>query len=180
MRRGAARPLDRLVVQLHEPLGVLARSSAGLDERRIVPLTVSSASTRSDAARLAAAAGLLSSCASPAAIVPSEASRSRFDSIAVSRVMTGLMRCMIRRCTGGLARTSSVNRSVGMRARRQSVSQRIRTPSSPPVSAAIAPIQVGASWWPSGSSRDAVDQQRPGAALEQQDQAARRLARLRR
>jgi hypothetical protein len=45
---------------------------------------------------LAAAAGLLSSCASPAAIVPSEASRSRLDSIAVSRVITGLMRCMIR------------------------------------------------------------------------------------
>ena len=78
-------------------------------------------------------------------MVPSEASRSRFDSIAVSRVITGLMRCMIRRCTDGLASTSSVNRSGGMRAMRQSVSHRMRTPSSPPVSAAIAPIHVGAS-----------------------------------
>ena len=38
------------------------------------------ASTRSLAARRAAAAGLLSSCASPAAIVPSDVSRSRLAS----------------------------------------------------------------------------------------------------
>ena len=48
--------------------------------RRSSRTSTSSASARSAAARRAAAAGLFSSCASPAAIVPSEASLSRFCS----------------------------------------------------------------------------------------------------
>jgi len=110
----------------------------------MVPVTTSSASARSAAERLAAAAGLLSSCARPAAIVPSDASRSRVCSTALRRVITGGIWRMMRACTAGLARTSSMNRSVGMRASRHSVIASMRTPSGPWVSAAIAPIHVGA------------------------------------
>ena len=52
-------------------------------KRASAEATTSSASASWAAARRAAAAGLLSSCASPAAIVPSDASRSRFCSTAV-------------------------------------------------------------------------------------------------
>ena len=54
-----------------------------------VELTTSSASASWAAERFAAAAGLLSSWARPAAIVPSAASRSRFCSMAVIRLITG-------------------------------------------------------------------------------------------
>ena len=64
-------------------------------------LITSTASTRSDAARRAAAAGLLSSWASPAAIVPSEVSRSRVDSRELMPRITGPMASMILRCTDG-------------------------------------------------------------------------------
>ena len=59
------------------------------------------ASAMSAAALLAAAAGLLSSCASPAAIVPSAARRSRFCSMAVRRVITGATLLITRSCTDG-------------------------------------------------------------------------------
>ena len=64
-------------------------------------LMISTASTRSDAARRAAAAGLLSSCARPAAIVPSEVSRSRLASRALTPRITGPITCMTFWCTVG-------------------------------------------------------------------------------
>ena len=64
---------------------------------------------------------------------------------------------------------------AGSRSRR-----RIRTPSAPPVSTAIAPIQVGAWWWPAGSARSPSTMQRLRAALEQQQHARRRLRPARR
>ena len=116
----------------------------------IVELSTSSASASSEEARLAAAAGLFSSCARPAAIVPSDSSRSRFCSIAVIRPTTGRTcastRCMIER----LATASSRKSSGAIAARRRSDLACTRTPSGEPVSAAIAPIQVGASVLPRG------------------------------
>ena len=59
-----------------------SRSMPDSTKRPSVELSTSSASASLRGARgAAAAAGLLSSCASPAAIVPSEASRSRFCSM---------------------------------------------------------------------------------------------------
>ena len=57
-----------------------SRSTPDSTKRPIVAPTTSIASASCAAARCAAAAGLLSSCARPAAIVPSDASRSRFCS----------------------------------------------------------------------------------------------------
>ena len=53
----------------------------------------------SEAARLTAAAGLLSSWASPAAIVPSDSRRSRFCSAPARRDITGFICLMTRSCT---------------------------------------------------------------------------------
>ena len=121
---------------------------------------MSSASSSSAAAREAAAAGLLSSCASPAAIVPSEASRSRFCSISVSRETTGWTWCITRSCTAGLANASRRNSSAGITASRHGTSAIIRTPRKPPVMTAIAPIQVGATWRLVGSVRVAAHEVR--------------------
>ena len=74
-------------------------------------LSTSSASARSEAVRCAAAAGLLSSWASPAAIVPSDASRSRFCSRWVIACITGRIRDITRWNTGSMATTRSVNGS---------------------------------------------------------------------
>ena len=129
VQRGGPRRAPRAAG--HELLGLLALD-AGLDERRRAsrPRT-SIASTSSPAARRAAAAGLLSSWARPAAIVPSAARRSRFCSIAVTRVMTGAIWRMMRRWTGRSSSASSRKRSVGTSATRQAVSARMRTPSGP-------------------------------------------------
>ena len=118
----------------------------------VVPST-SRASASSADERFAAAAGLFSSCASPAAIVPSDASRSRFCSMPWIRFMTGRMIRMIRWKTARCISVSSTNRSVGTVAMRQSVWHCMRTPTGPSVSAAIAPIQVGATCSPAGSTR---------------------------
>ena len=65
-----------------------ARCRPATNSLSVAPIT-SSASASSAAERRAADAGLFSSCASPAAIVPSAASRSRFCSIAVKRAHSG-------------------------------------------------------------------------------------------
>ena len=91
--------------------------------RSMVEAMTSSASAMSLAARVAAAAGLLSSWARPAAIVPREASRSRFCSTAVRRPRTGATWCMIRRCTERWLSASSVNGSAATVARRHSVAR---------------------------------------------------------
>ena len=100
--------------------------------------------TSSLAARRAAAAGLLSSCASPAAIVPSDVSRSRLDSRELMLRMTGPITLITLRCTDRCLSASSMNGSRGMIETRQSTPATIVTGSSLSVIAAIAPIQVGA------------------------------------
>ena len=122
-------------------------------KRRSVALTTSTASAICPAARPAAAAGLLSSCASPAAIVPSDVNRSRLCSIAVTRLMTGATCCITRRCTAGCESASRRNSAGSTTAMRQAVSACMRTPIAPSVSALIAPIQVGAMWRPAASTR---------------------------
>ncbi len=77
-----------------------SRSIPDSTSRPIVELSTSSASARSEAARRAAEAGLLSSWARPAAIVPSDASRSRFCSSSVIRRITGRTTAITRRNTG--------------------------------------------------------------------------------
>ena len=119
---------------------------------RVEPIT-SSASVSSDADRRAAAAGLFSSWASPAAIVPSAASRSRFCSTAVMRRMIGPIWRMIRRCTGSCARASRRNSSAGIIAKRASVRATMRPSKAVSVIVGTAPIQVGAVWRSTGSSR---------------------------
>ena len=76
-RRRASSASRCIATQLLRLLALDARTRR--TGRSSTPST-SSASARSAAARRAAAAGLFSSCASPAAIVPSDASRSRFCS----------------------------------------------------------------------------------------------------
>jgi len=114
-------------------------------KRPIVDPITSSASSIWAAARRAAAAGLLSSCARPAAIVPSEVSRSRFCSMPVIRLITGATCRMTRWCTAGCENARRRKSSASTSATRQGVSAFMRTPSGPPVSTAMAPIQVGAS-----------------------------------
>ena len=86
-------------------------------------------------------------------MVPSDARRSRFCSVAVMRLITGATRSMTRLCTAGWANASRWKSSASTIATRQSVSACILTPSGPPVRTLIAPIQVGASWRPDGSVR---------------------------
>ena len=105
--------LDRLACRATS-FAASSRSMPDSTKRRSVAPTTSTASTIWSAARPAAAAGLLSSCASPAAIVPSEVSRSRFCSIAVMRLMTGATCCITRRCTAGWANASRRNSSGSM------------------------------------------------------------------
>jgi hypothetical protein len=87
---------------------------------------------------------LLSSGASPAAIVPSEVSRSREDSRALMPRITGPITCMTFRCTEGCASVRSMNASRGTIAARQGPSASTLSGSRSSVIAAIAPIQVGA------------------------------------
>ena len=54
----------------------------------------------------------------------------------------------------------------------------MRTPSGPPVSTAIAPIQVGACWRPTGSSRPLVDEQRLRAVPSSSSSTPARLLAL--
>ena len=110
-------------------LAASSRSMPDSTKRRSVAPTTSTASTICPAARPAAAAGLLSSCASPAAIVPSEVSRSRLCSIAVTRLMTGATCCITRRCTAGCESASRRNSAGSTTAMRQAVSACMRTPS---------------------------------------------------
>ena len=132
---------------------------------------MSTASDSSAAARRAAAAGLLSSCASPAAIVPSEASRSRFCSIAVIRLITGATWRITRSCTAGCAKASARKSSRAIRPIRQAVSEVMRTPSEAPVSTATAWIQVGACWRPTSSARPFSTTSASSVALQQQHHA---------
>ena len=113
----------------------------------------STASTRSDAARRAAAAGLLSSCASPAAIVPSDVSRSRLASRALTPRITGPITCITFACTDGWRIASALKRSRGMIATRHGPSASMLIGSGLSVIAAIAPIQVGAVFGLAGSLR---------------------------
>ncbi len=76
-------------------------------------LMTSTALTRSHAARRAAAAGLLSSCASPAAIVPSEVSRSRLASRALTPRITGPITRITWRWTERCVSARSTNASRG-------------------------------------------------------------------
>ena len=93
----------------------------------IVSASVVSASAMSAEARWAAAAGLFSSCASPAAIVPSDSSRSRFCPIAATRLTTGRIWRMTRWCTGRCSNTRSRKSSGAMKAKRDGSSTCMRT-----------------------------------------------------
>ena len=128
--RAAARA-SACALQRDELARPRSRSMPGLDEaRRSSSRCTSSASASCAAARRAAAAGLLSSCARPAAIVPSEASRSRFCSIAVMRLITGATCCITRRCTARLReREPAEVLGCDQRQRGTSVSACMRTPS---------------------------------------------------
>ena len=95
-----------------------ARSMPASTNARSAWLMTSIAVTRSLAARRAAAAGLLSSWASPAAIVPSDVSRSRLDSRELMPRMTGPITCITLRCTDRCLSASSMNSSRGMIATR--------------------------------------------------------------
>ncbi len=121
--------------------------------RPTVELTTASASAICAAARRAAAAGLFSSCARPAAIVPSAARRSRFCSRPVIRLITGAICCITRRCTAGCTSARRRKSSDGISARTHADSVVTVTPNGASVSTAIAPIQVGATWRPTGSAR---------------------------
>ena len=113
----------------------------------------STASTRSDAARRAAAAGLLSSWARPAAIVPSEVSRSRLDSRWLMPRITGPITGMTLRWTDRSCSASSMNASRGTIATRHGPSASTVIGTALSVIAAIAPIQVGAVFALPGSLR---------------------------
>ena len=151
-RRATRRAVHRLLMQRQQLLG-LGALDAGLDERAQGVVDDGSARPSWSAARWAAAAGLLSSCASPAAILPSSARRSRFCSMSLMRRTTGAMFFMTRACTAGCDSASRLKSSGATRAIRQFVSACIRTPIGASVSAAIAPIHVGAVWRPTGSGR---------------------------
>ena len=84
-----------------------ARSTPASTKRPIEALTTSTASAICAADRRAAAAGLLSWWASPAAISPSEAMRSRCCSTAVIRLMIGVTWLMTRPCTAGRGQRQS-------------------------------------------------------------------------
>ena len=186
--RRAARPRRRRRRARRAPCAARRRASASrcsADEplglaRARCPASTKRAERRADRRRAprpsarrrgcAAAAGLLSSCASPAAIVPSEASRSRFCSIAGDAASSPARPArMTRWCTGGLGEREPAE-VVGRRsARRGTASRRcMRTPSGPPVSTAIAPIQVGATLAADRLGAVAVDEhglrRRPRAA----------------
>ena len=130
-----------------------ARSTPASTNAAIAPSSVSSASASAVAVRLAAAAGLLSSCARPADIWPSAASFSRWSWLASSRAITGPKTRITFWNAGGVANSRSRNRSAAICAARLGPDARIATRASLPDSARIAPIQVGASWWWSRSSR---------------------------
>ena len=110
----------------------------------------------SEAARLTAAAGLLSSCASPAAMVPSDSRRSRFCSAPARRDITGFICFMTRSWTAGWASVRRRKSSAGMSATSHGTSADIRTASGPRVRTAMAPTHVGATWRPTGSVRPSV------------------------
>ena len=123
------------------------------------------------AARRAAAAGLLSSCASPAAIVPSEASRSRFCSIAGDaahhrrdlRASRGWCTVRLREARAGGSSAAAIDRDPA-----GGLAPACGRRAAPPVSTAIAPIQVGACWRPdrlgAPVARRAAPARRPRAA----------------
>src|SRR4051794_29472286 len=116
-------------------------------------LTTSTASTRSDAARRAAAAGLLSSCARPAAIVPSEVRRSRLASRWLMPRITGPITDMTLRWTDRSCSARSMNASRGTIANRHGPSASTVIGTGLSVIAAIAPIQVGPVFAFAGSLR---------------------------
>ncbi len=128
-----------------------ARSTPDFTNFMSVDWTIATSSASWAAARRAAAAGLLSSCARPAAIVPSEARRSRFCSIPPSACRTGEMRRMTVWWTGRCEKSRRRNSSGSMIARRHADSATMRTGSGSSVSTEIAPIHVGATWRPTGS-----------------------------
>ncbi len=96
----------------------------------------------------------------------------------VTRLITGATCCITRRWIAGCANARRRKSSGSTTARRQSVSACMRTPSEPPVSAAIAPIQVGALWRPTGSLLPWSTIDRLRLAREQQLQPAVLLALL--
>ena len=102
-------------------------------------------------------------------MVPSDVRRSRLCSRLVMRLITGATCCMTRRWMTGWAKARRRKSSGAISATRQSCSARMRTPSEPPVSVAIAPIQVGALWRLTGSEVPASSRIAGlGVALEQQ------------
>ena len=127
-------PGRRLAVEVSRAARRRSRSMpASTNEAKAEPIA-SRASVIWAAARRAAAAGLLSSCARPAAIVPREASRSRFCSRSVMRLITGATWRITRWWIPGWAKARRWKSSGTTVARRQSVSACMRTPSVPPVS----------------------------------------------
>ena len=133
-----------------------SRSTPASTNSPSVALMTSSASAMSEAARLTAAAGLLSSCARPAAIVPNDSRRSRFCSAPASRDITGFICPMTRSCTAGCAKARRRKSSAGMSATSHGTMADIRTASGPRVRTAMAPTHVGATWRPTGSVRPSL------------------------
>ncbi len=101
--------------------------------------TAEIAASRWRTARTAAAAGLLSSCARPAAIVPSEASFSRSRSVASSCRRRATAVRMMASATSGPAASRSRTASTGMRSTSASVTASTEASLRPPSSAAISP-----------------------------------------
>jgi hypothetical protein len=105
---------------------------------------------------LAADAGLLSSCARPADIRPSAASFSRCSVAPSIRASTGRNTRMTRVNATGVSNSSRRNGSGAMRATRLRSAARSVTCASTSEIARIAPIQVGARWRFSRSSRPSM------------------------
>ena len=143
----AAGARERLLLQRAPARAASSRSTPASTKVAITVLIESSASPSACADRFAAAAGLLSSCASPADIWPSAASFSRWDSIAEKRLSTGRNVRMTRWKATGVANSSAAEALGGRPApiRLGSVARMVTIDSSP-VSVLIAPSQVGA-WW---------------------------------
>ena len=111
--------------------------------------------------------------------MPSEASRSRFCSIAVMRLMTGRDLLHHAPVHGGLGeREAAELLRLDDAERHGRLGLHAHAERRPRVSAPIAPIQVGAYWRPAGSTWSPGDEERLHRALEQQEHARRRLALL--
>jgi len=133
-----------------------SRSTPDSTNDAIAPSSTSSASASDAALRLAAAAGLLSSCARPADIWPSAAIFSRCSVAPSIRAMTGRKTRITRRNASGVWNSSWRNVSGSICATRQRSEARSDVIAAASESARIAPSQVGATWRCSSSCRPSI------------------------